>query len=355
MPIHPLDERDLRVRIQSTLDDFVSDRRDLLATVSPDVIALVDSLEKLLAGGKRLRPAFAYWGYRSTGAEDNETIVRAATSLELLQACALIHDDVMDDSDVRRGNPAAHKQFGSLHSSNQWAGSADQFGLGAAILIGDLALSWADELLGTCGLGTEEFKRAKKIYDVMRTELMAGQYLDLLEQVRGDTSADTARNVIRYKSAKYTIERPLHIGATIAGASQQHLELLSEYGLALGEAFQLRDDVLGVFGDKVVTGKPAGDDLREGKQTMLIARVRELVDADARNTLSSLLGRKDLTEEHVVELQGIITDCGALAEIEAQIDELTALALDSLQSPLIADDAREALQLLAVMATQRAA
>jgi len=319
------------------------------------VIPLVDSLETLLKGGKRLRPAFAYWGFRSVGLDDNESIVRAATSLEFLQACALIHDDVMDDSDVRRGNPSAHKQFESLHTGNQWAGEPRSFGTGAAILIGDLALSWADELLGNSGLSHDEHRRAKRIYDVMRTELMAGQYLDLLEQVRGDTSRETALNVIRYKSAKYTIERPLHIGAAIAGASPAHQELLSEYGLALGEAFQLRDDVLGVFGDKIVTGKPAGDDLREGKQTMLIARARELASPAGLSTLTSLLGRKDLTDEQVCELQNVISDCGALAETEAHIDELTALSLDSLQSPLINDDAREALQLLAVMSTQRAA
>ena len=355
MPIHPLDENDLRVRIQTTLDEFIAEHRTICKSVSPDVLPLVDSLENLLKGGKRLRPAFAYWGYRSVGGADNENIIRAATSLEFLQACALIHDDVMDDSDVRRGNPSAHKQFESLHTGNLWAGESRTFGVGAAILIGDLALSWADELLGTSGLTHDEHRRAKKIYDIMRTELMAGQYLDLLEQVRGDTTHETALNVIRYKSAKYTIERPLHIGAAIAGASTAHQELLSEYGLALGEAFQLRDDVLGVFGDKVVTGKPAGDDLREGKQTMLIARTRELVSPDDLATLTSLLGRKDLTDDQICELQNLIRDCGALAETEAHIDELTALSLDSLQSPVINDDAREALQLLAVMSTQRAA
>ena len=355
MPIHPLDENDLRVRIQTTLDEFIAEHRTICKSVSPDVLPLVDSLELLLKGGKRLRPAFAYWGYRSVGAQDNENIVRAAASLEFLQACALIHDDVMDDSDVRRGNPAAHKQFETLHEANQWSGGAHHFGAGAAILIGDLALSWADELLGNSGLSSEEHRRAKKIYDVMRTELMAGQYLDLLEQVRGDTSHESARNVIRYKSAKYTIERPLHIGAAIAGATPAHQDLLSEYGLALGEAFQLRDDVLGVFGDKVVTGKPTGDDLREGKQTMLIARTRELISASELATLNSHLGRKDLDEDQISQLQSLISDCGALAEIEAQIDELTALSLDCLQNPLISADAREALQLLTVMSTQRVA
>ncbi|MBU6347974.1 MAG: polyprenyl synthetase family protein [Actinomycetales bacterium] len=353
MPIHPLDDNDLRAQIQATLDEFVADRRQVMKSVSPDVLPLVDALETLLKGGKRLRPAFAYWGFRSAGGQNTESVIRAVSSLEFLQACALIHDDIMDDSDVRRGNPAAHKQFESMHQSLAWSGEAKQFGSGAAILIGDLALSWADELLGTSGLGTDEHRRAKKIYDLMRTELMAGQYLDLLEQVRGNTSVTSARNVIRYKSAKYTIERPLHMGAAIAGATAAHQELLSEYGLALGEAFQLRDDVLGVFGDKIITGKPAGDDLREGKQTMLIARTRELLDPADLSKFNHLFGRKDLSDEQITELQNLISESGAETEIEAQIESLTALALDSLQNELIESDAREALQLLAVMATQR--
>ena len=355
MPVHPLDEQNFRERVQATLDDFVSQRRSLMKSVSPDVLPLVDCLETLLKGGKRLRPAFAYWGYRSVGGADSEAIINASAALEFLQACALIHDDIMDDSDMRRGHPAAHKQFETLHSSSDWSGNSKQFGDGAAILIGDLALSWADELLGISGLSTDEHKRAKRIYDLMRTELMAGQYLDLLEQVRGETSTETARNVIRYKSAKYTIERPLHMGAAIAGASAAHQDLLSEYGLALGEAFQLRDDVLGVFGDKIVTGKPAGDDLREGKQTMLIARTRELLSASELAEFNSVFGNKDLSDNQVDLLQSHIERSGALGEVEAQIEALTALALDSLQNPMIDPTAREALQLLAVMATQRTA
>ena len=353
MPIHPLDDHDLRSRIQEIISGFIADHRAVMGTISADVLPLVDSLSGLMDGGKRLRPAFAYWGYRSTGASDNDHIVKAAASLEFLQACALIHDDVMDDSDTRRGKPAAHKQFMALHQSHEWNSSAVRFGDGAAILIGDLALSWADEMLLTSGLSNEQLSRAKRIYDIMRTELMAGQYLDLLEQVRGNTTVESSRTVIRYKSAKYTIERPLHMGANIAGASSHHQQILSDYGLALGEAFQLRDDVLGIFGDAIVTGKPAGDDLREGKQTMLVARARDLSSGESLTEFNKLFGQPDLNGDQIEDLQTIISDCGALAEIEAQIDELTALALDSIQDATIADDAREALQLLAVMATKR--
>ena len=353
MPIHPLDELDMRARINHVITEFIADHRASMSNISPDVLALVDSLSDLMDGGKRLRPAFAYWGYRSTGAPDNDQIIKASASLEFLQACALIHDDVMDDSDTRRGKPAVHKQFTSLHQNHEWRNSSARFGDGSAILVGDLALSWSDELLLTSGFNHEQTSRAKKVFDIMRTELMAGQYLDLLEQVRGNTSVETSRTVIRYKSAKYTIERPLHMGAAIAGANAHHLQVLSDYGLALGEAFQLRDDVLGVFGDAIVTGKPAGDDLREGKETMLVAYTRELASPETLKSFNKLFGLDDLNRDQILELQEIMTTCGALAQIEEQIEALTALALDSLQDATIAPEAREALQLLAIMATKR--
>lgn len=326
----------------------------MLDAISPDVSVLAVSLTQLISGGKRLRPAFAYWGYRATGGEDSDALVRACAGLEFLQACALIHDDVMDSSDTRRGNPSTHKQFQALHEHGQWRGDALKFGEGAAILIGDLALSWADELLLTSGLAIDEVTRAKTVYDVMRTELMAGQYLDLLEQVRGNTTVERATNVIRFKSAKYTIERPLLLGAAIGDAPTELNEALSSYGLALGEAFQLRDDVLGVFGDQKTTGKPTGDDLREGKETVLVAYGRELGDDQLRSLLTDHLGNPSITSDHISDISARLVDCGALAAVETRIEEMTARAVAALATPLIANDAREALTELVRIATQRA-
>lgn len=319
---------------------------------------LVSALRDLLAGGKRLRPAFAYWGWRGACepaqvSELDDAVLHAVTGLEFLQACALIHDDVMDGSDTRRGLPAAHRRFAGLHRGEQWLGSPEAFGIGAAILLGDLCLSWADEVLLTADLPRETLHRAKVIYDEMRSELMAGQYLDLLEQACGGGSVDRALQVVRYKSAKYTIERPLHIGAALAHAPQSVFEAYSGYGLPLGEAFQLRDDVLGVFGDPEQTGKPAGDDLREGKRTVLIALATERADDSQRGQLRALLGDPGLDASGVATLRTIIEDTGALASTETMIEELLQQSLDSLDNEDISQEAREVLTGLAFAATRR--
>ena len=355
MGINPLDANDLRVRIQANLDAFVTDHRSLMAAVSPDTLPLLESLEGLLVGGKRLRPAFAYWGFQAAGGQDSAEVLRACASLEFLQACALIHDDVMDASDTRRGKPAIHKQFEALHNTNDWNGSAKLFGEGSAILVGDLALSWADEMLLTSGLSNDQLLRAKTIYDIMRTELMSGQYLDLLEQVRGGITHERAETVIRFKSAKYTIERPLHLGAAIAGANPELNQVLSDYGLALGEAFQLRDDLLGVFGDSSVTGKPAGDDLREGKQTMLIAFANTNANVEDKKYLSENLGDPDLSSETITKLQGILISCGAQDFVENRISDYLAKSLSALDSLASAPEPKSALTELAILATKRTA
>jgi geranylgeranyl diphosphate synthase type I len=326
-----------------------------MSAVSLDTLPLVESLEGLLAGGKRLRPAFAYWGFLAADGQDSDQVLRACASLEFLQACALIHDDVMDASDTRRGKPAIHKQFETRHETNHWNGSAKLFGEGAAILVGDLALSWADEMLLTSGLSNDQLLRAKTVYDIMRTELMSGQYLDLLEQVRGDITHERAETVIRFKSAKYTIERPLHLGAAIAGATSELNNILSEYGLALGEAFQLRDDLLGVFGDSSVTGKPAGDDLREGKQTMLIAFANSNTNSTDKNFLMDNLGNPVLSNETISKLQSLLIECGAQDFVENRISEYLDKALSSLDSLPDNSESKTALKELAILATKRSA
>ncbi len=323
-----------------------------MVDISSDTIPLVESLAQLLNGGKRLRPAFAYWGYLASGGKDRDEVVRACSALEFLQACALIHDDVMDNSDTRRGAPAVHKQFETLHTQNSWLSDGPRFGTGAAILIGDLALSWADELIFSSGLTAQEVARAFDVYHEMRTELMAGQYLDLLEQVRGEITVDRSATVIRYKSAKYTIERPLLMGAAIADATPEIRSALSQYGLSLGEAFQLRDDLLGVFGDSQTTGKPSGDDLREGKQTMLIAVAKEMADSVGQELIDRSLGDPNLSIEQVKAVQEVLTNCGAQSKIELRIDQLLQTALSAIKD--LDATANAALTELAIMATKRA-
>lgn len=350
---HPLNSEDLRERVERELDRFLTDKSAALTAMSEDLEPLVTSARALLTGGKRLRPAFCYWGWRATGAPDSDAIVQAAASLELLQASALIHDDVMDGSDTRRGLPSVHRQFEAAHSDNDWAGDAAGFGSSAAILVGDLCLSWADYLLLTAKLPADRIRAAMDVYDVMRTELMGGQYLDVLAGAAGGLDVEQAREVIRYKSAKYTIERPLHLGVTLAGGSEHLHAVFTAYGLPLGEAFQLRDDLLGVFGDPRATGKPAGDDLREGKQTVLVLLARDRMSPAELSRFDHLFGRADLTGEQVEELREMITACGAAHEVEQRITELTEAALSALDDPQVDAEAADALRSLAIVATAR--
>ena len=338
---------------QSIVSDVLSRQRREMSAISTDLTPLVDHLADLMGGGKRLRPAFCYWGWRASGGGQTMEAARAATALEFLQACALIHDDVMDGSDTRRGLPAAHRLFATLHRGSQWLGSHEAFGVGAAILLGDLCLSWADEVLLTSGIAPDGLVRGKQVYDEMRTELMAGQYLDLLEQARGGGSVERAMAVVRYKSAKYTIERPLLLGAALAGATSVTVDALSAYGLPLGEAFQLRDDVLGVFGDPAETGKPAGDDLREGKQTVLIALAAERATPTQSELLRRHLGDPALGLDGIESLRDVLRDTGALADTEKLIDDLLQRSMDSLAASDVDEESRSALEGLATAATRR--
>ncbi|HET8969835.1 MAG TPA: polyprenyl synthetase family protein [Candidatus Nanopelagicales bacterium] len=353
-PGSPLDAEGLRTRVQTCLDDFLDGQAPLLAGIGDELAPVMGTLTDLLAGGKRLRAAFAYWGWRGAGGgDDDEAMVRAATALELLQACALIHDDVMDGSETRRGLPAAHRRFAALHRAGGWTGSAEVFGTGAAILLGDLALSWADQLLFASGLPDDALLRAKPTYDLMRTELMAGQYLDLLEQARGGGSLPRAMRVVRYKAAKYTIERPLHLGGALAGADTDLQAAYTGYGLPLGEAFQLRDDLLGVFGDPERTGKPAGDDLREGKRTVLVATALANASPAGADLLHRHLGDPGLDDAGVAAVRAVITETGAVERTEELIETLTGQALAVLPTASLPAAARQALTRLAHAATAR--
>ncbi len=345
---------DLRTRIATVVRETISNHATFMSGINSDLEVLTNSLAQMMAGGKRLRPAFAYWGYRATGGEDNAGILQAATALEFLQGCALIHDDVMDESDTRRGLPSSHRQFETLHKQNLWLGDSKQFGIGGAILLGDLCLSWADELLMKSNFEVAHLSAAKNLYDIMRTELLAGQYLDLLEQAKSNASVENIMQVITFKSAKYTIERPLHMGALLNGANARTLQTLSDYGLPLGIAFQLRDDILGVFGDEKITGKPAGDDLREGKRTVLVATALSKTSGSEHDLLKNSLGDKNLTASTISELQNILTSSGSVDEVEQLIEENRTSALQAIKVDHIDEKAMYVLANLAVAATERA-
>lgn len=339
-------------RVDAELAAYLDECAATLSRLGGDLAPVSDAARRfVLDGGKRLRPTFAYWGWRTVRDEDEDesALITAAASLELLHACALVHDDVMDASATRRGRPAAHAAFADLHRTAGWAGDPDVFGTSAAIVLGDLLLSWADALFTRAVPGGP----GRRVYDEMRQLVMAGQYLDVLVQARAGYSVDEALRVIEFKTSKYTVEGPLHLGAAIAGAQPEVFLALTAYGLPLGEAFQLRDDVLGVFGDPSVTGKPAGDDLREGKHTLLTALAMQAADADQAEALRIGLGDRGLDDGRVAELCRIIHATGALGQVEQRIAERAAQARAAVATAPMNAAAREALDTLAGAATDR--
>ncbi len=347
------DHDGFRNRVQGALDDFLDEQAERLRPLGPDAARLVAEARTSVAGGKRFRASFCWWGHLAVAPPaDSDALVRACASLELLHASALVHDDYMDASDSRRGRPSTHRAFEGEHRRAGWRGDPEQYGAAGAILLGDLLLAWSDELLRRCGLPLATVAPALEVFDLCRTEVVAGQFLDVSAQARGHADVDTAMTVLRYKSAKYSIERPLHLGAALAGATAGTLGELSAFGLPLGEAFQLRDDLLGVFGDPATTGKPAGDDLVEGKRTVLVALALDSAPAADAELLDRSLGTP-LSEDDVARLREVIEASGAHAQLEAVIDQLSDVALAALDRAAIDDGAREVLRSLAEAVTHR--
>ncbi len=345
---------EIRDGINGELLKFIARENQYLREIGSELVPVAVAMERfLLDTGKRLRPLFAYVGFLGSGAAPKIEILHSCAALELIHVCALIHDDVMDGSDTRRGAPSIHKAFEAMHMKEKMSGSAQQFGISAAILLGDLALVWSAKMLHQAGLGESELVRSLPMYDEMRVELMAGQYLDIFEQALGSQSVERSLKVARYKSGKYTIERPLHFGAALGGGKPKLFETYSEYGLPLGEAFQLRDDILGIFGDPSETGKPAGDDLREGKRTVLLAKTMELADEKSKLVIESTLGNPKMNSEELSKVQEIITNTGALAQVEELIDSLTFSAQSALDRGEIKPLSKQALAKLITIVTRR--
>lgn len=343
----------LRQDVNAALAAFTGERSKHLGEIGDELTPVAYALDEFVNdGGKRFRPIFAYLGYLAGGNAHRPEILRACTALELVHVCALIHDDVMDGSDTRRNKPSIHRRFQEMHSTQKLKGDSEKFGHAAAILLGDLALVWSDRMLYESGISQQELIDCQRVFSDMRDELMAGQYLDVLEGALATASVERSFKVARYKSGKYSIERPLHFGAALAGRSDL-FKTLSNYGLPLGEAFQLRDDLLGVFGDPTITGKPSGDDLREGKRTVLIALTMEQLTVNQQQTLEQALGDPTISEQQIDELQRLIRDCGAVDRVEKLITELGAQAISALQDPKLDTKIATALEQMAIIATQR--
>ena len=362
--------------VNTRLEQFLEERAAHLETISDELSVFTEASGALLGGGKRFRALFCYWGWHAvagTVSSDNllaecdehpdlTSVVDAAAALELFHAAALVHDDIMDKSDTRRGIPAAHRRFETDHARREWVGSAETYGTSAALLLGDLLLGWSDELLDTGLSGLDDLSAARAAraeFHTMRTEVTVGQYLDILEEVAWRDAVEEellprAHRVVIYKSAKYSIEAPLALGALMAGASTEQVAALRAFGLPLGVAFQLRYDLLGVFGDPAVTGKPAGDDLREGKRTVIIALARAALPSGAVRLIDELLGDPTLTEQQIATLQATIRDSGAVETTERIIARSVADAVAALDSAPLSRSARAELVGLSDLVTRRA-
>jgi geranylgeranyl diphosphate synthase, type I len=353
-------DADLPASVTGALRDFLDARRETCASLAPEFVAAVDDLAALaLGGGKRLRPTFAWWGWRAAGgptAPDSppaDVVLHAVSALELIQACALVHDDLIDDSSLRRGRPTVHAIWAARHREREWIGSSERLGAAIAVLVGDIALAWADDMLRAAGLDPAALARTSPVWEAMRTELLTGQFLDVVGHATDLSTPEGVLRISRYKTAAYTIERPLHLGAALAGADDDVVAAYRRFGTDLGIAFQLRDDLLGVFGDPAVTGKPAGDDLREGKRTLLVALARQHPDAGRAAPVEHALGKADLTADEVGAARAALEDLGVVDEVEERIDALTASALDALVEADLDPAARERLTALAGAAAHR--
>ncbi|MGP9539681.1 polyprenyl synthetase family protein [Brachybacterium sp. AOP43-C2-M15] len=358
--LHDLDAR-LVERVAEITRDELAARRRLLEEISPETAGLVDALHGYLEGGKLLRPRFCFWGgVAALGREPDEgeleALARCGAAIELVQAAALMHDDVIDHSPVRRGRPALHVQAESDHRHGDLAGSPEDYGTAVAIVLGDLALSWAEQIAAAVGGGAEGVSGARREFDALRTEVMSGQFLDILHQAGGFASAadaeQAALSVIRWKTVPYTVLRPVRIGAALMGASEPALEALSAWAIEVGTAFQLRDDLLSVIGDQDETGKPIGGDIVEGKRTVLLARTEAASDEEGRSLLERVVGRAGSTDAEIAEVHALMLSTGAVASVAQEVRDRAARGRDLLvAAPGLGATGRDGLGALADLAT----
>lgn len=355
--------------IDTRLTEFFQSKRSGVSRISSDLVPLVDYSQSLLSGGKRFRARFCYWGYRAIAGLNGESVPTSAqhpaftlaTALEVFHAAALVHDDIMDNSDTRRGEASAHRHFEAMHQAQGFAKDGLHYGESAALMVGDLLLAWSSELV-TQALSEiadpSVIAAVRGEFHQMWNEVTMGQFLDIHEEscwpiVPNEQRFERAMTVVTYKSAKYSMEAPLRLGAALAGGSADQREQLAAFGLPLGVAFQLRDDMLGVFGNPDETGKPSGDDLREGKRTVLIALAAATMSSGVRRVFEEMLGNPEVTDEQIAVMQSTLTESGAVDEVEKIIAESADRALAALDQARLDGEAVNELRRLATAVVSR--
>ncbi|WP_274564885.1 polyprenyl synthetase family protein [Streptomyces spiramyceticus] len=350
-----IDLASLRQAVGVALREFLHSKNR--TADNPRLSPLIEVLQDFVAaGGKRVRPLLCCCGwYAAAGSGAFAPVFQVAVALELFHTFALIHDDMMDASETRRSRPSVHRALAAGFEGHRDAHTAELLGRHSAILLGDLALVWSDHLLQTSALTAVQRAAVLPLLDAMRTEVMLGQYLDLCHAGRAGGDVESALQIARFKTAKYTVERPLQIGAALAGASPDTLAACTAYALPIGEAYQLRDDLLGVFGDPALTGKSALEDLRAGKHTALLAIALRNADAFEAAVLRRLVGDPTLDENGAAAVRGVLTATGAREEVEAMIRSRRRQALGALDRSPFQPAARTALRALARTTTERTA
>ncbi|MCI3225110.1 polyprenyl synthetase family protein [Streptomyces sp. NP-1717] len=339
----------LKSRVDRELERFVGAEAEALLALDDGLAPLVDVLTAVTARGKRLRSAFCYWGWRAAGQPDSDAMVRAAASMELVHAAAVVHDDIIDESALRHGLPTAHVALREVFADGPRPKARAR---SMAMLAGDLLMSWAGQMFAGCGLPAAYLGRARGLWAVLARELIAGEALEILH-TEGEADVRRSMKVIRYKTAKYTVEHPLHIGAGLGGAHPALREVFTDYGLPLGEAFQLRDDLIGLFGDPATTGKPNTDDISAARPTALIALTRQAATPAEQAELTALLGRRTLTAPQLRRVRAVVERTGARDRVEDMISERVKVAVCALDGAGLPDVAHRSLTRLADAATDR--
>lgn len=311
---------DFRHRLNRRLAEFLGQKHEAVAG-DGDGRELVEGVERLIdGGGKRLRPALVYYAYRACGGRDREAVMSLAMAAEMLHTYLLIHDDVMDRSDLRRGRPTAHVFFADRHRRRRWAGDSGHFGRSVALLLGDLAHGWAVELFHRVPR-EDRGPRLDSVFTGMCEEVVLGQYMETVLPFRDAVSEEELLEVLRLKSGRYSVERPVELGALLAGASSERLERLRGYAERVGLAFQLQDDILGTFGDSGRAGKPGGTDLVEGKLTLLLHSALRSVSPERAEELRRVQRDPDPEPEAIERARAIIRDSGALDRVRGIVEK----------------------------------
>jgi len=330
---------DFRDQLETRLQQWLTEKEAEAAAESGASRELTETLTRFVArDGKRIRPALLYYTYSACGGQSDEKVMPMAMSVELLHTYLLIHDDIMDHADVRRGEPAAHVIYTELHRDQGWQGSSEHFGESVAILLGDLAQTYSLELYSSVDLAPEVAGEFRQQFSVMCQEVVLGQYLEMTAGYREHLEEDELLRVLRMKSGRYSVERPVQLGYLLAGAPEATRQALEVYGLQMGEAFQLQDDLLGMFGDAKTVGKPVGADLVEGKFTLVIHHaMRHLADTD-RAVLQRALGNPNLDPDEMARVQGLIEASGARQKVQDMVEERLNQAREALATVSLAPD-----------------